>query len=223
MPTLLHLDSSARPESVSRQVSAEFAAAWRTANPTGTHIHRDLTAAPVPHVDAAQIEVVTRLETAGIRDLGEARDAALTAEEKGSWALSWELIEEVLAADTVVIGLPMYNFSVPSAFKAWFDRVAIPPVIVDPASGQGPLSGKRIVVVTARGGAYGPGTPRHGSDFQEPYLRAAFAMVGLCDDLIFLHSEMTKSGHVPRLAEFRETAAGSLKQAVESARAAARR
>jgi FMN-dependent NADH-azoreductase len=223
MPTLLHLDSSARPESVSRQVSAEFAAAWRTANPTGRHLHRDLTATPVPHVDAAQIEVVTRLETAGIRELCDARDAAVTAEEKGSWSLSWELIEEVLAADTLVIGLPMYNFSVPSAFKAWFDRIAIPPMIVDHTTGQGPLSGKRVVVVTARGGIYGPGTPRHGSDFQEPYLRAAFGMVGLCDDLLFLHSEMTKSGHVPRLAEFRETAAGSLKEAVERAREAARR
>jgi len=222
MPTLLHLDASARPESVSRQVSAEFSVAWRAAHPEGTHIHRDLTAHPVPHVDAAQIEIVTRLETAGIRDLAQARDAAQTAEEKASWTVSWELIEEVLAADTLVIGLPMYNFSVPSTFKAWFDRIAIPPLIVDLSTGQGPLSGKRIIVVTARGGAYGPGTPRHGSDFQEPYLRAAFGMVGLADQLKFLHSEMTKSGHVPRLAQFRDIAAGSLKQSVESARTAAR-
>ncbi|MFF1650704.1 FMN-dependent NADH-azoreductase [Streptomyces sp. NPDC058240] len=223
MPTLLHLDASARPESVSRQVSTEFAVAWKAAHPQGTYIHRDLTARPVPHVDAAQIEIVTRLETAGIRDLPEARNAAQSAEEKASWSLSWELIEEVLVADTLVIGLPMYNFSVPSAFKAWFDRIAIPPLIVDLATGKGPLSGKRTIVATARGGAYGPGTPRHGSDFQEPYLRAAFGMVALAENLEFLHSEMTKSGHVPRLAQFRDIAAGSLKESVESARESARR
>ncbi|MFG2526252.1 hypothetical protein [Streptomyces sp. NPDC048527] len=79
------------------------------------------------------------------------------------------------------------------------------------------------MAVTARGGAYGPGTPRHAYDFQEPYLKAAFGMVALADDLTFRHAEMTKSGHVPRLAGFQGMAATSLKQALDGARLHARR
>lgn len=221
MPSLLHLDASARTNSVSRQVSAEFAEAWRAANPEGAYVYRDLAADPVPHMDEAQVAIMTRLETAGVRDLMVARDAAETPEEKTSWAVTWPLIEEVLAADTIVIGVPMYNFSVPSSFKAWFDRFIIPPLVVDMETGTGPLSGKRTVVVTARGGAYGPGTPRASYDFQEPYLRAALGMVALADDLSFLHAEMTKSGHVARLAQFREMASSSLQKALDGAREAA--
>ncbi|MEV5952527.1 NAD(P)H-dependent oxidoreductase [Streptomyces sp. NPDC051987] len=218
MPTLLHLDSSPRVGSVSRQISGEFAEAWRKANPEGSYIYRDLAAAPVPHVDNAQIEVMHRLEKEGVRDLTAARDAATTPEEQASWAITWPLIEELLRADTILLGVPMYNFSVPSTFKAWFDRVLIAPLIVDPATGEGPLSGKRVVVASARGGAYGPGTPRHDSDHQEPYLRAALAMVGLAADLTFLHAEMTKSAHVPRLAQFQELAGASYQKALEDAR-----
>ena len=220
MGHLLHLDSSPRQGSVSRQVSGTFATAWRECHPNGAYTYRDLAAEPIPHADAAQIEVMTRLESAEVRDLETARTAATDA-ERASWAITWPLVEELLAADTVVIGAPMYNFAMPSAFKAWFDRVAIPPLIVDPATGTGPLSGRRVVVVTARGGAYGPGAPRAGFDFQQPYLQAAFSMLGLDDDLSFIHAELTKSAHVPRLAGFQEKAAASLAVAVEAARAAA--
>ncbi|MFI8520334.1 FMN-dependent NADH-azoreductase [Streptomyces sp. NPDC085481] len=223
MPTLLHIDTSARPGSTTRRVTAEFAASWRAANEGGTHLYRDLGAAPVPHIDGDQIAVMQRIEAAGVRDLDEARGAALTVGEKESWNTTWELVDEVLAADTVVLGLPMHNFSLPSTFKAWLDRVVIPPLVVDPETGTGPLAGRRVVVVTARGGAYGPGTPRHAYDFQEPYLKAAFGMVALADDLTFLHAEMTKSGHVSRLAGFRQMAAESLKGALEGAREHARR
>ncbi|MER7840725.1 NAD(P)H-dependent oxidoreductase [Streptomyces sp. NPDC096040] len=218
MPTLLHLDSSPRANSVSRQISGEFAEAWRKANPEGTHVYRDLAADPVPHVDHPQIEVMHRLEKEGVRDLTAAREAATTPEEQASWAVTWPLIEELVAADTILLGVPMYNFSVPSTFKAWFDRVLIAPLIVDPATGEGPLSGKKVVVASARGGAYGPGTPRHDSDHQERYLKAALGMVGLATDLTFLHAEMTKSAHVPRLAQFQEMAAASYQKAMEGAR-----
>lgn len=218
---LLHLDSSIRPESVSRRVSGVFADVWREQNPQGTYTYRDLGAEPVPHLDAAQVDVMTRLESAGVRDLTAARVAA-TDSERASWALTWSLVDELLAADTVVIGLPMHNFTVPSVFKAWFDRVVIPPLVVDPATGTGPLHGRRVVVVTARGGAYGPGTPRAGFDFQEPYLRSAFSMLGLDGDLLFIHAELTKSAHVPRLAGFKQAAAESLGAALEAAAEAAR-
>lgn len=217
MTMLLHLDSSPRKGSVSRQVAAEFARAWRAARPEGAYAYRDLAADPVPHIDNAQVQVMHRLERDGVRDLAAARDAALTPGEKASWEVTWPLIEELVAADTILLGLPMYNFSVPSTFKAWFDRVLIAPLIADPATGQGPLAGKRVVVASARGGAYGPGTPRHASDHQEPYLKAALAMAGITE-VAFLHAEMTKSGHVARLARFRELAASSREQAMESAR-----
>lgn len=218
MPTLLHLDSSPRRGSVSRQISGEFAETWRKANPDGRYVYRDLAADPVPHVDHAQIEVMHRLETEGIRDFAVARAATRTPEEEASWAVTWPLIEELLAADTILLGVPMYNFSVPSTFKAWFDRVLIAPLIADPATGQGPLSGKRVVVASARGGAYGPGTPRHDFDHQEPYLKAALSMVGLASDLTFLHAELTKSAHVPRLQQFKEMAATSYQAAIDGAR-----
>jgi FMN-dependent NADH-azoreductase len=218
MPALLHIDSSPRRGSISRQVSAEFANAWRTAEPDGAYVYRDLAAAPVPHIDDAQIEIMHRLEREGIRELDLARDAAASSAEQASWAVTWPLVEELLVADTIVLGVPMYNFSVPSTFKAWFDRMLIAPLIADPATGRGPLSGKKVVVASARGGAYGPGTPRHASDFQEPYLKAALGMIGLATDLTFLHAEMTKSAHVPRLAQFRHIAAESYQEALDGAR-----
>ena len=218
MSSLLHIDSSPRRGSVSRRISAEFADTWRVTHPEGTYSYRDLAADPVPHIDHPQIEVMHRLERTGARDLDEARGGAVSPEEKASWAVTWPLVEELVAADTILLGVPMYNFSVPSTFKAWFDRVLLPPLIVDPATGRGPLSGKTVVVASARGGAYGPGTPRHDSDHQEPYLRAALGMIGLAADLTFLHAEMTKSAHVPRLAQFQHIAAESHRAAVDGAR-----
>ncbi|MFE6337833.1 FMN-dependent NADH-azoreductase [Streptomyces sp. NPDC057798] len=217
MPTLLHIDSSPRPDSVSRRISAEFAQAWCKAHPDGHHVRRDLATDQIPHIDAAQIAVMHRLETESVRDLEAARNAARTEQEAASWRVTWSLIDELLAADTIVLGVPMYNFSVPSTFKAWFDRVLIAPLIVSP-EGEGPLSGKQVVVASARGGAYGPGTPRHDSDHQERYLRAALGMIGLAADLTFLHAEMTKAHHVPRLAQFKNLAATSYEAAMDGAR-----
>ncbi|MBD0418102.1 NAD(P)H-dependent oxidoreductase [Streptomyces sp. TRM S81-3] len=221
MLTLLHLDCSARPESVSAQITAEFAAAWRVAHPEGRLLQRNLARHPVPHIDGAHIETVTRLETAGIVELEEARHAARTLTERRSWSTTWKLIDELLLADVLVIGLPVYHLSVPSVFKAWLDRIGIPPLFVSPKTGRGPLSGTRVVVATAHGAAYGQDVPH--DDFLEPHLRAVFRALGLADDLVFLRAEMTKAGHVPWLAPFRAAAQGSLEQAIESAREAARR
>jgi len=167
------------------------------------------------------VAISQRLEAAAERRLAAARDAADTPAERDSWDLTWQLVDELLAADTIVIGALMHNFSVPSAFKAWLDRIAIPPLIVDRESGRGPLSGTSVIVVTARGGAYGPGTPRAGFDHQEPWLRAAFGMLGLDDDLTFVHAELTKSSHVPHLSHLRDAAADSFEAAQKALVAAA--
>ncbi|QFZ17125.1 FMN-dependent NADH-azoreductase [Saccharothrix syringae] len=193
MSHLLHIDTSLRTEgSVSREVTGAFAQAWRAAHPDGGYTYRDLGAEPLPHVDPA---------------------ALASREGTGDRSFEQRLVAEVRAADTLVIGAPMYNFSVPSSLKAWLDWIAVPELFVDQETGEGALTGKRVVVVTARGGSYAPGTPRHAFDFQEPYLRAVFSMVGLDRDLEFVHAELTKAHSVPQLAQFRELAVASLEDA----------
>src|SRR5690606_692815 len=180
----------------------------------GAYTYRDLAAEPVPHIDPPQIEIMHRLERQGVRDLDEARGIPASPEEKASWEVTWPLVEELLAADTIVLGVPMYNFSVPSTFKAWFDRVLVPPLITDPATGRGPLSGKRVVVASARGGAYGPGTPRPDSAHQDPSLKAPLGMTGLPPAPTSLPPGTTKSAHAPRPAQFQNSAPEPVRRAL---------
>lgn len=123
-----------------------------------------------------------------------------------------DLVAEVRAADVIVIGAPMYNFSIPSTLKAWIDQIAVRDFFVR-EDGTAELHGKRVVVVTARGGSYKPGTPREGFDFQEPFLRAIFNLIGLDRNLEFVHAELTMAGVNPQLAQFRELAVESLADA----------
>ncbi|MER5264884.1 NAD(P)H-dependent oxidoreductase [Actinosynnema sp. NPDC002837] len=190
---LLHIDTSLRFEgSVSREVSGAFAEAWRAARPDGGYTYRDLAAEPLPHVDPA---------------------ALATREADGDRPLEQRLIAEVKAADTILLGVPMYNYGLPSSLKAWLDWIIVPELMADQQTGEGVLTGKRVVVVTARGGSYAPGTPRHSFDFQEPYLRAVFGMLGLDRDLEFVHAELTLAGVVPHMAQFRDLAVASLEDA----------
>ncbi|WP_367131605.1 FMN-dependent NADH-azoreductase [Saccharothrix sp. HUAS TT1] len=193
MVNLLHIDTSLRFEgSVSRQVTAAFAEAWRIAHQDGGYTYRDLAADPLPHVDPASL---ASREAAGDRPLEE------------------RLIAELTSADTVLIGAPMYNYGVPSSLKAWLDWVLVPELFADQETGEGVLTGKRVVVVTARGGSYAPGSPRHAFDFQEPYLRAVFSTIGLGRDVEFVHAELTMAHTAPKLAQFRELAVASLEDA----------
>jgi FMN-dependent NADH-azoreductase len=193
MAHLLHIDTSLRFEgSVSREVSAAFAEEWRSAHPDGEYTYRDLAADPLPHVDPASLA---------------------TRQAEGDVPLERQLIAEVKAADTVLLGVPMYNYGVPSSLKAWLDWILVPELFADQETGEGVLTGTRVVVVTARGGSYAPGTPRHSFDFQEPYLRAVFGAVGLDRDVEFVHAELTLAGVVPHMAQFRELAVASLEDA----------
>jgi FMN-dependent NADH-azoreductase len=206
------MDASARRASFSREVASVFAAEWRAAHPTGGYVYRDLAADPVPPVDEARTEIAIQAGAMGIRELARMSEAVRTPAQSRSWSVARPLIEELLAADVLLIASPMYNFSVPSTLKAWIDQVSFPWL---------PLAGRTAVVVTARGGSYAPGTPREQFDYQEPYLRAYFGVLGLTD-LHFIHTELTNSLHVPFLAEFKETheksRAVALKAAAELAR-----
>ncbi len=183
MTNLLHIDSSIRREgSVTREITSAFADAWRSSNPEGGYTYRDLNAEPVPHVDGTEHGITPALAA------------------------------ELRAADVVLIGAPMYNFSIPSTLKAWIDQVATREFFPR-EDGTFELGGKRVVVVTARGGSYKPGTPREGFDFQEPYLRAVFSMIGLDHNLEFVHAELTLAEVNPQLHQFRELAVESLADA----------
>lgn len=206
---LLHLDASARRDSFSRRLGTAFAETWRATYPEGTYTYRDLVAEPVPAVDDARVRLATQSSFNGVRDL-EAMEAVVEKDPSlaGAWAVTAPLIRELLSADVLLLCTPMYNFGVPAQLKAWIDLVTLPWL---------PLAGKRAVVLSARGGAYGPGTPREGFDFQEPYLRAYFGSLGLTD-LEFVHAELTHAGVMPFLAQFREQHEASYAAALDSAR-----
>jgi FMN-dependent NADH-azoreductase len=182
MNNLLHLDSSIRTEgSRSRKLSAHFAERWLARHPSGIVTYRDLALDPVPHLD----------NTALSANFVAAEDR--TPEQGAARALTEQLVGEVLAADTIVIGLPLYNFGPPSTFKAWLDRIVVPELTI------GQLGDKQVVVVTARGGGYGSGTPREGWDHREPWLRHALTTLGV-ENPVFIDTELTLARESPQMA-----------------------
>ncbi|WP_329566099.1 FMN-dependent NADH-azoreductase [Kitasatospora sp. NBC_01266] len=207
MPTLLHIDSSAVTEgSVSREVAATFSREWQAAHPDGTVIYRDLGASPVPHLSGAAI--------AGQFTPAEQH----TEEQRAAVAQRLELIAELEQADAVLIGAPMYNFTIPSTLKAWLDQV----VLFGRTGGEGgSVAGKPVTAVVSRGGAYGPGTPRAEFEFVESYLRKAFTgLLGM--DVDFVVAELTLARVNPALAQFIEQADASKAQAHQDAAAKAK-
>jgi FMN-dependent NADH-azoreductase len=165
---LLHIDSSILGEaSASRELSAAIVTALSRAMPGLEIVRRDLDADPIPHLDS-------RLLAAVRPDI--AADRATHIDDKGATAL-----EEFLGADIVVIGAPMYNFAIPSQLKAWLDRIIIAGKTFSYGEGgaKGLAGGKKVIIVSSRGGLYAPGTPQAANDFQEPYLRAVLGFIGL--------------------------------------------
>lgn len=214
--SLLHLDASANRsgESISRELTARYADRWRTAHPTAGYRYRDLAADPVPPIGTGYCTLGRRTERHGGVPLDRVAALAGDPAERREWALSRPLIDELLSADTVLIGAPMYNLSVPVALKAWIDRVSFPGAYLDPDTGAPLLRDTRVVVLGARGGAYGPGTPREGNDFHTPYLRAYFLRQGVAaQNLRFVNAELTLAELAPALAGLRGLAARSLAEA----------
>jgi FMN-dependent NADH-azoreductase len=185
MANLLHVDSSMRTEqSRSRALSRHFAEAWRAANGEGTVVYRDLAAEPVPHLDH------------GAFSANFTPEEARTPYQQEGRALAERLVGELLEADDIVIGMPLYNFGVPSTVKAWFDRLVVPGLTVGEQGGL--LDGRTLTVTAARGGGYGPGSPREGWDHREPWLIHAFAQLGLTD-VRFIHAELTLARESPAM------------------------
>lgn len=216
MTTLLHIDSSANHsgESVTRELTALFARQWRSGPGSAGYLYRDLAADPVPLVDTAYCQLGRRLERQGLVPLDKVAEVTASPAEERQWALTLPLIREVRAADIVLVGSSMYNLSVAASLKAWIDRVTFPGAFTDLDTGGSLLSRAQVVLVSARGGAYGPGTPGEDWDFQLPYLSAYFRRQGVPDSGIHVvHAELTAAGFVPGMASLRPQAERSLAQA----------
>lgn len=162
-------------ESVSRALVNETVARLLEANPGAKVVVRDLGSYPVPHLDA--------------NNLAGVRGSPVTQTELATRALSDSLIAELRAADTVVIGAPMYNFSISSALRSWLDHVlrAGETFRYTSAGPEGLVGNKRVIVIESRGGLYSEG-PGKALDFQEPYLRALFGFMGV-SNLTFVRAE----------------------------------
>lgn len=163
-----------------------FRKTWQEQHPTGTVIYRDLAVDPVPHLSADA-------HTAGFAD-----PATHTPEQAAAFAAREELIDELERVDAIVIGAPMYNFTIPSTLKAWLDNVAL----FGRTLGENPSAkGTPVTVVASRGGSYAPGTPRESFEYVQNYLTALLeGALGL--DVEFIVPEMTMAPHNPALAEF---------------------
>ena len=188
MPHILHLDASPRAErSLSRTLSHEFLTAWKDTHSGDTVTYRDLGHQSIPHVTEAWIAAVY------------SSPADHTPELQAAIRLSDELIDEFLAADCYVMGLPMYNFSVPSVFKAYLDQIVRVgrTFAVDSSGYTGLVKDKKMLVVTAQGGSYRPGTPTEAYNFHEPYLRAIFGMIGITD-ISFIYADGLAMGDAAR-------------------------
>lgn len=200
---LLHLDSSVLgPHSVSRQVSAAIVDRLRQATPSLDLTYRDLTQTPLAHLSGSH--------------LAAAQGAPAPAELRPDLAASAAALDEFLAADIVVIGAPMYNFTIPSQLKAWIDRVLVAGKTFkyDANGPQGLAAGKRVLVAISRGGYYGAGSPAAALEHLESYLRGVFGFMGIHDPE-FIVADGIQVG-----PEHREKSLASALQAAASLRAA---
>ena len=163
----------------SSQLTERFVAAWQASHPDTRVIERDLAASPVPHLDGARFMSFL------------AKPEERSAEQQTVVEFSDALIAELRTADAIVIGLPMYNFGIPSQLKAYFDHIARAGVTFRyTATGpEGLLTGKKAYILAARGGIYA-GTPK---DSQTTYVRDFLGFIGITD-VEFVYAEGLSMG-----------------------------
>jgi FMN-dependent NADH-azoreductase len=199
----------------SREVTATFADAWRERGPGFSVTYRDLHRDPLPHLADAVLHWPPRLRPEGA---ATADPAAIAADE----ALQDELIGELLGADVLLVGAPLYNYSVPSTLKAWIDHVHVPgrtaPFV---GAATQPMEGRTAVVVSSRGASYDPGSPTDGWDHAVPVLQLILgAALGMTVEVIT--TSLTLAETVPALAPQLDRSRAELAAAHEAAAASAR-
>lgn len=201
---LLHIDASILGgNSVSRQLSAAAVEHLRQTNPEIDVIYRDITATPLAHLTGAHLAAAQ----------GETPEASGVREDM---AASQAVLDEFLAADVVVIGAPMYNFTIPSQLKAWIDRILVAGKTFKYTDKgvNGLAAGKRVIVAISRGGFYGADTPSAAGEHLETYLRWVFGFIGIHDPEIIVAEGIQIS------PEQRERAMADALRAATSLRAA---
>ncbi|NIC06603.1 FMN-dependent NADH-azoreductase [Billgrantia bachuensis] len=180
---LLHLDSGLfEDQSVTRQLSARIVEQLRATTPTLDVVYRDLINDAPDHLSGEILAGAGLAE--GERNARQREEAVLTE----------TLLEEFLAADVIVIGAPMYNFTIPSQLKAWLDRIlqAGKTFRYTENGAVGLAGGRKVIVASSRGGIYSQG-PGVDNDFQERYLRAVFGFIGI-DDVSVIRAEGVAMG-----------------------------
>jgi FMN-dependent NADH-azoreductase len=188
MANILHIDSSPRGDrSKSRKLAKEFIGAWKDKHPDDGITYRDLRQTPVPHVTEDWIGAYFT------------PPEALTPEMAELLKFSDELVDEFLAADQCVFSVPMYNFSIPSNFKAYIDQVVRVGRTFTEEDGQfkGLANAKKALFITSRGVDFGAGSPYKGWDAQEPALRYPFQLMGVTD-IQFIHANGLDMGDEAR-------------------------
>ena len=175
---LLHIDTSILGQnSVSRQLTAAIVARLRAVHPELEVSYLDLGAEPLAHLSGAHLAAgqgATPESVALAQDLQRGREA----------------LEAFLAADIIVVGAPMYNFTVSSQLKAWIDRVCVAGKTFryGDSGPQGLAGGKKVFVASSRGGFYGPQSPAAALEHQESYLRGVFGFLGITE-VTFVRAE----------------------------------
>jgi FMN-dependent NADH-azoreductase len=201
---LLHIDSSVLgPHSVSRQVSAAIVDRLYKATPALEIVYRDLTTTPLAHLSGSHLAAAQ----------GAMPEAVALQQDL---AAGQTVLEEFLAADIVVIGAPMYNFTIPSQLKAWLDRILVAgKTFKYSAQGAEGLAGdKRLIIAIARGGFYGAGTPSAAAEHHETYLRAVFSLIGITNpEIIVAEGVQIGPEHREKALESALTAATNLRAA----------
>lgn len=200
---LLRVDASIRTEgSVSRKLADIVEEQWRQQHPGGTVTRRDVGSTPLPPLWHAGIP--------GSHVPPEHR----TAEQEMAAELVAELVSELLAADAIVIAVPIYNWGVPQGLKQWIDLICLDPRAI--GSDGTFLTGRQAIIVESRGGGFAPGTRREGWDFVTPYLTRLLGEAwGL--ELSFARAELTSADQNPAMASLRDRAKEHLAEAETTA------
>ena len=211
MPHLLHLDSSADPErSRSRAITATFAAAWREHGPDCTITYRDLAHDPLPHLPDASLHWPPRLRPEG------------STPPPAAESLQQELLAELTSADVLLIGAPLYNYSLPSSLKAWIDYIHVPGVTAPFDVPTQPLAGRPAVIVNSQGASYDAHTPTEGWDHATPVLDLILG-TSLGMTLTVITTSLTLAETVPALADQLDRSRAELARAHELAAETANR
>lgn len=180
MVKILHIATSPRGKrSHSRNLTNDFVENWKNSYLNSTIIYRDIGHQIIPPV--SETWIIAAFSPPDTH----------TPELTAALQLSDELIDELLACDRYILSVPMYNFGIPANFKAYIDRVCRVgrTFVVNQQGGyDGLLTGKKILVITARGGSFPVGTPAANYDFQEPYIRTIFGFMGVTD-ITFVNAE----------------------------------